>query len=199
VRQIPSSLATSLALIAATVAIGGCGRSDNAEGERLPSATADELRRQLTSVSERVASRNAGACGDIFEPPPTGNIEPIDAAMTSIPDDVDPDIRAALEQSIDHLKELVDAECEAILAVDEREREEQPPPQVTPEPTEEPVDPESEKPEKEKDEEKEEKDEEKQQEQDGQEEEAPDQGPDGEGPPGQIGGGADVPTDEQGE
>ena len=43
-----------------------------------------------------------------------GNIEPIDAALAEIPADVDPDVRAALEESVDRLKALVDQECEAI-------------------------------------------------------------------------------------
>lgn len=178
------------------MAVGGCGNADESDGEKLPTATADQLSAQLVSISERVASRNAGACGDIFEPDPVGNIEAIDTTMAGIPGRVDRDIRTALEQSIDRLKQLIDTECEGIVAEDERERRQEeeavPEEPTTPEPTiEEPVttepptttEPEAEpKPEKEKD-----------------EEEPPGQGPDGEGPPGQGGGGVEAPTDEGGQ
>jgi hypothetical protein len=118
-------LAASLAIVATAFAIAGCGGSEDPEGEKLPAGAADELRSQLKSISERVAFRDGGACDDIFKPAPDGNLDTIDATMASIPARVDPDVRAALEQSIDRLKQLIDTECEEIADEDERERQQQ--------------------------------------------------------------------------
>jgi hypothetical protein len=190
------NLSASLTVAAAATAIAACGGSDDPGGDKLPSTAADELRRQLTSVEARVGSRNGGACDDIFDPDPSvGNIGPIDETMGEIPSGVDPEVRAALEQSIDRLKELVDTECEEIVAEDERERSRQeelapeeeiptPPPTTEEEVTTEPTttepgpDPPPETPED-----------------DEGDEEQPGRGPDGEGPPGLGGGGVEAPAE----
>ena len=74
---------------------------------------------QLESVGDRVAAGVSGACDDIYsEDSSVGNIGPIDEALNSIPPDVDPEIRAALEQSIERLTQLVDQECDEIRSAE---------------------------------------------------------------------------------
>jgi len=111
-----------LAGLAATaaVAVAGCGGSDEPQGEKLPASVSTALLKQLDSVSDRVAADVAGACDDIYAPASEGgNIEPIDAALNSIPSDVDPEIRSALEQSIQRLEQLVDEECTEIRSAEQ--------------------------------------------------------------------------------
>jgi hypothetical protein len=183
--------ALALTACAAALAVAGCGGSDEPEGEKLPPEISQTLLQQLDSISDRVAAEVPGACDDIFAGAPTGNIEPIDAALSSIPSDVNPEIRSALEQSIDRLKQLVNDECAAIsdaAAQDDTTTEEAPVETVTEEtdttPTEtvtapttpdttetEPTPPE------------------------GPGNGPNGNGPDGNGPPGQDGGGFEAPSD----
>lgn len=112
-----ASIRKPAALAVAAVALGlaaGCGSGDSG-GEPLPSTVADTLTGQLDAIGARVANGSPGACDDIYAPAvEDGNLEPIDAALADIPADVDPDVRAALEESVDRLKALVDQECDAI-------------------------------------------------------------------------------------
>lgn len=101
----------------AALALAGCGGDDEPQGEKLPPDISQTLLKQLDSVGDRVAAGVSGACDDIYsEDPDTGNIGPIDDALASIPSDVDPEIRSALEQSIERLTQLVDQECDQIRA-----------------------------------------------------------------------------------
>jgi hypothetical protein len=118
-RQLTAVAAAVLALLAA-----GCGGSDEPEGAKLPQSVADTLRQQLDSISGRVANGSSGACDDIYlSGPEGGNVEPIDAALRSIPSDVDPEIRSALDESVQRLQQLVDEECDGIRAAERREQE----------------------------------------------------------------------------
>jgi hypothetical protein len=111
-RQLLCLLAASAAL-----AVAGCGGDDEPQGEKLPPDVAQTLLQQLESVGDRVAAGVSGACDDIFASESDGgNIEPIDAALSSIPSDVDPEIRSALEQSVERLTQLVDQQCDEIRA-----------------------------------------------------------------------------------
>ncbi len=108
-----------LCVLAATAAVGatGCGGDAEPRGEQLPPDIAQSLLKQLESIGDRVEAGVSGACDDIYaEDPDTGNIGPIDDALASIPSDVDPEIRSALEQSIERLTQLVDEECDQIRA-----------------------------------------------------------------------------------
>jgi hypothetical protein len=130
VSQLPCLLAAVAAL-----AVAGCGDDDEPRGEQLPPEVTRTLMQQLESVGDRVAAGVSGACDDIYSSDPdVGNIAPIDDALRSIPSDVDPEIRSALEQSIERLTQLVDQECSAIRS-DEQEQEdptteEEPPPET---------------------------------------------------------------------
>lgn len=112
------AVAVSLALLA----IAGCGGSDESE-RLLPQRVADELELRLESIRGRVEDGSAGACEDIYRSRDDGgDLEPIDEALASIPENVDPQIRAALEQSFQRLEQLVADECGEIR---EREPDEQ--------------------------------------------------------------------------
>ncbi len=102
------ALATTAAL-----AVAGCGGDDEPQGKKLPPSVTQDLQKQLESVGDRVAAGVSGACDDIYSED-TGNIGPIDEALASIPSDVDPRIRTALEQSIERLNQLVGQECDQI-------------------------------------------------------------------------------------
>jgi hypothetical protein len=184
-----------LAALIALLALAGCGNSNEPEGERLPPETVQALLQQLDSVSDRVAANVSGACNDIYDSADNGgNFEPIDDALASLPDDVDSEIRAALEESIDRLKQLVDDECTAIsdAELDETTPEETAPvetttEETTPEQTDTETVPEETAPEE-------------QQDEPPADSQPPGRGPDGNGPPGQDGdgdngGGIEAPAD----
>jgi hypothetical protein len=110
-----------LALAAGLVA--GCGGDDDG-GEPIPADQAAALQRQLESIENRFQS-GGGACADI-----TGNTDPnttaVRSVLDSLPQDVDPEVRDALEQSFERLFELVQEQCDA-----EAGQEEEPAPVET--------------------------------------------------------------------
>ena len=107
VRHLVCLLAAATALV-----VAGCGGDDEPQGKKLPPETTQALLKQLESIGDRVAAGVSGACDDIYASEADGgNIEPIDAELASIPSDVAPEIRSALEQSIERLTQLVDEEC----------------------------------------------------------------------------------------
>jgi len=108
-----------LAAVAA-LAVAGCGGDEEPQGEKLPPAVTKTLLQQLESVGDRVAAGVSGACDDIYSED-VGNIAPIDEALNSIPSDVDPEIRSALEQSIERLTQLIDQECDEIRSAEQGE------------------------------------------------------------------------------
>ena len=111
-----------LLAVAAALAVSGCGGDDEPQGEKLPPEVTQTLLKQLDSVSDRVAAGVSGACDDIYSED-VGNIAPIDEALNSIPSDVDPEIRSALEQSIERLTQLVDEECADIRSTEQGEQD----------------------------------------------------------------------------
>jgi hypothetical protein len=110
-----------LALAAGLVA--GCGGDDDG-GEPIPADQAAALQRQLESIENRFQS-GGGACADI-----TGNADPnttaVRSTLDSLPQDVDPEVRDALEQSFERLFELVQEQCDT-----EAGQEEEPAPVET--------------------------------------------------------------------
>jgi hypothetical protein len=175
-----------LVAVAGALVVTGCGDSGEPEGEPLPSDVTQTLLQQLESVGDRVGAGVSGACDDIYADPPTGNIEPIDDALAAIPADVDQEVRSALEESIDRLKQLVDSECSAIGAAEQEETEtpteEEAPVETVPDETvTEPTDTETVP------------DEETTPEPQDPEQPPDGRGPDGDGPPGLDRGGAEAP------
>jgi len=111
-----------LLAVVAALAVAGCGGDDEPRGEKLPPTVTRTLLQQLESVGDRVAAGVSGACDDIYSED-VGNIGPIDDALSSIPSEVDPEIRSALEQSIERLTQLVDQECDEIRSAEQGEQD----------------------------------------------------------------------------
>ena len=122
-----------MALLGAALAIAGCGGDD--EGEPIPAQTAQALEAELDGVQARIDNGSAGACNDILEGDNDPNLERVQQLLDSLPDDVDPDVRSALEDSFDRLWELVQQDCDD-KAQEESERRQEPEPEPEPTPTE---------------------------------------------------------------
>ena len=110
----------------------GCGGSDEPEGKGLPSATASELERRLDEIERRYREAadngNVGACDDIQN----DSIPAVNELVGGLPQDVDPDVRQALEDSFGRLEELTRSECSGI---EPAETEPEPDPAPVPEET----------------------------------------------------------------
>jgi hypothetical protein len=103
----------ALALVALAVfAAAGCG--GDKEGKGIPVATADRLHNQLDNVQARIDQGSAGACKDIIEAPASrgSNKQQVQDLIDSLPDDVDADVKSALQDSFDHLWDLVEQDCQ---------------------------------------------------------------------------------------
>lgn len=120
-----------LTVLAAVLGAAGCG-GDEEEGAPIPAETATALDRELDNVQARLDNGSAGACRDILEGDRGPNLERVRQLLDSLPDDVDPEVRSALEDSFDRLWELVERDCEDKA---EEERESKPDPEPEPEPT----------------------------------------------------------------
>jgi hypothetical protein len=117
-----------VALLGAGLAIAGCGGDE--EGAPIPAQTADALQAELDGVQARLDNGSAGACNDILDGDRGPNLERVRQLLDSLPDDVDADVRSALEDSFDRLWELVQQDCD-----DKAEEESQEEPEPEPEPT----------------------------------------------------------------
>lgn len=105
----------AIALAGAAVALpAGCGGSDEPEGKGLPQATASELERRLDEIERRyraaVDNGNAGACDDIQ----SDSIPAVNELVDGLPQDVDPDVRQAAEESFTRLEELTRSDCSGL-------------------------------------------------------------------------------------
>ena len=123
-----------LALLGAGLAIAGCGGDD--EGEPIPAQTAQALQTELDGVQARLDNGSAGACNDILEGERGPNLERVQQLLDSLPDDVDPEVRSALEDSFNRLWELVQEDCDEKAREEESQQEEEPEPEPEPEETE---------------------------------------------------------------
>lgn len=85
----------------------GCGSDD--EGKQIPQSSAAELQRSLESI-ERRFDLGGGACQDITQGEDT-DVDAVQAKIDGLPDDVDKDVRDALQESFDRLFDLVQEEC----------------------------------------------------------------------------------------
>ena len=100
----------TFALLALALVAAGCGGDD--EGKPIPAATATALDAQLDGVQARLDNGSAGACKDILEGPRGPNLEQVNQIIESMPDDVDSDIRSALQDSFDNLWDRVQDKCD---------------------------------------------------------------------------------------
>jgi hypothetical protein len=119
-----------LLALGACLAAAGCGSGDE-EGSPIPSETAAALEQQLDNVQARLDDGSAGACRDILEGPRGPNRDGVQQILDGLPNDVDPDVRDALEQSFENLWSLVERRCEEAAAREEAQPEPAPEPEAT--------------------------------------------------------------------
>jgi hypothetical protein len=120
----------TFALLALTLVAAGCGGDD--EGKPIPADTATALDAQLNGVQARLDNGTAGACKDILEGPRGPNLEQVNQIIESMPDDVDSDVRSALQDSFDNLWDRVQDKCDELA----QKQEEQQPTETQTTPTE---------------------------------------------------------------
>jgi len=105
-----SARVLTFALLALALVAAGCGGDD--EGKPIPAASATALNAQLDGVQARLDNGTAGACKDILEGPRGPNLEQVNRIIESLPNDVDSDIRSALQDSFDNLWDRVQETCD---------------------------------------------------------------------------------------
>jgi hypothetical protein len=110
----------------AAVMAAGCG-ADEEKGSPIPAAAAAELEKRLDSVQGRF-NFGGGACADIPE-----DQQLVAETIAQLPDDVDPDVRQALQEGFDRLFTLTDEQCDETKG-QETETEPETEPEPLPEP-----------------------------------------------------------------
>ena len=102
------------AVAGAAALLAGCGADDEPKGKGIPAESVAELVKRLEEVQRRfdegVDNDNVGACNDIE----SDSIPGIETAVAGLPSDVDPDIREALENGIQRLRELAQEGCSGV-------------------------------------------------------------------------------------
>jgi hypothetical protein len=98
--------------LCACLAAAGCG-SDDEGGKQIPAEQSQQLDFQLGIVQDRLDNGTEGACKDILSAE-DANDDAVTAILNSLPNDVDPDVRDALEQSFDNLWSLVESRCQEL-------------------------------------------------------------------------------------
>jgi hypothetical protein len=96
-----------LLLLVVCLAAAGCG-SDDEEGAPIPADAATALERRLGETENRLANGSLGACEDILN----DTMPEVGKLLDSLPNDVDAEVRDALEQSFQNLWAIVESECE---------------------------------------------------------------------------------------
>ena len=189
----PRAQLAALVACAALIAGPGCGSDEEEAGPGVPRAAAEQLRAELDLVQRRIDGTREmsapGSCRDIE----LKSYPDIQEIIDGLPADTDPDVRRALEESIDRLRELTESECSELIDEIERREEDSapdvtpPPAPVQPEPTPEPT------PTQTTPREEEEKPEQEKPKKDDDQDDGGGIGPNGQGPPGQDGGGQPAP------
>ena len=96
------------ALALAAAAIGGCGSDDEEKkGQPIPESQVTALDRELDAVQRRLRV-GGGACADIE----SRSRSDVDAILAQVPQDVDPEVRDALQRSFERLFELSASQCD---------------------------------------------------------------------------------------
>jgi hypothetical protein len=97
---------TALLLTLGAVTATGCG-SEEKKGSPLPQQAVVDLESRLDEVERRMAA-GGGACADI-----TNDSAPaVKGTIQSLPADVDPDVRRALQDGFDRLFTLTEEQCD---------------------------------------------------------------------------------------
>ena len=117
--------------LGACLAAAGCG-SDDEGGKKIPAAAAAALQQQLDGVQARLDNATPGACKDILEGPRGPNRAAVQQLIDGLPNDVDPDVRDALQESFDNLWSLVESECQDLTPDEPAQTETQTQTEATP-------------------------------------------------------------------
>ena len=124
----------TIGLLALALVAAGCGGDD--EGEPIPATSAASLQAQLDGVQGRLDNGTAGACKDILEGPRGPNLDQVNQIIDSLPDDVDADVRSALQESFDNLWDRVQDKCDELSEAQQQQQQptetETTPPETTP-------------------------------------------------------------------
>jgi hypothetical protein len=120
--------------LCACLAAAGCG-SDDEGGKQIPAATAAALKAELDDVQDRLDNGTPGACRDILEGPRGPNRDRVQEVIGGLPNDVDPDVRQALQESFDNLWSLVESKCNELKPDEPTETQTTPPEETTTEET----------------------------------------------------------------
>jgi hypothetical protein len=118
-----------LLALCACLAAAGCG-SDDEKGKPIPAAQAAQLQAQLDIVQRRLDNGSEGACKDILSAE-DANDDAVANILSSLPGDVDRDVRDALEQSFDNLWGLVESRCQDLKPDEPVQTETNPAPETT--------------------------------------------------------------------
>ncbi len=118
---------TLLMLLGACLAAAGCGSDD--EGDPIPADSAAELESQLDGVQARLDNGSVGACDDILAGPRGPNVDAVNQTISQLPDGVDEDVRAGLQDGFDKLWTLVEDRCTELREAAESQQQEQPEPE----------------------------------------------------------------------
>jgi hypothetical protein len=107
-----------VAVAGAAAILAGCGGDDEPKGKGIPADAVAALDERLDEIQRRfndaVDHDNPGACEDIER----DSVKNIQATVANLPSDVDPDIRQALEDGIQRLRELAQEGCSGVEPVE---------------------------------------------------------------------------------
>ena len=97
------------ALVLGAAVLGACGGDGDEEeqGRPIPASQVTALDRELDAVQRRLRV-GGGACGDIE----TRSRSDVDGILAQVPQDVDPEVRDALQRSFERLFELAASQCD---------------------------------------------------------------------------------------
>jgi hypothetical protein len=120
---------TGLLAVAACLVAAGCGSDE--EGEPIPAETANALQSRLNEIERRFDFGN-GACADIEN----DSRPAVNQLIASMPDNVDADVREALQEGFNRLFRLNQEQCDQEQQSEtDTETVPVPEPQPEPEPT----------------------------------------------------------------
>jgi len=119
-RHSPAVLG-AVATLAVSLALAGCGGSEEPKGAQLPRSSVSELNQRLDEIQRRYddAKRNdnPGACDDIQQ----DSFGAVSRAIDALPQDVDTKLRDAVTQSFANLQQLTDDGCKDVQEKTETE------------------------------------------------------------------------------
>jgi hypothetical protein len=116
---------TTLILVLAAGLAAGCGSDDEQEGAPIPQQAAVDLEARLAEVERRIEA-GGGACADIQN----DTLPAVGSIIDSLPENVDPDVRDALQQSFDRLFQLTEEQCDEQKGQETETQAEPPPPET---------------------------------------------------------------------